>query len=50
MLATVCVGIHRGAELGAPAICLLPIAFPLIMAIDGAFGVFAIRVAAAALR
>jgi urease accessory protein len=38
MLAMVCVGIW-GAELGAPAIWLLPIAFPLIMAVGGAFGV-----------
>jgi urease accessory protein len=38
MLAMVSVGIW-GAELGAPAIWLLPIAFPLIMAVGGAFGV-----------
>jgi urease accessory protein len=38
MLAMVCVGIW-GAELGAPAVWLLPIAFPLIMAVGGAFGV-----------
>jgi urease accessory protein len=38
MLAMVSVGIW-GAELGAPAIWLLPIAFPLIMAVGGALGV-----------
>jgi len=38
LLAMVCVGIW-GAELGAPAIWLLPIAFPLIMALGGALGV-----------
>jgi urease accessory protein len=38
LLAMVCVGIW-GAELGAPAIWLLPIAFPLIMAFGGALGV-----------
>jgi urease accessory protein len=38
LLAMVCVGIW-GAELGAPAIWLLPIAFPLIMATGGALGV-----------
>jgi len=38
LLAMVCVGIW-GAELGAPAIWLLPIAFPLIMAVGGALGV-----------
>ena len=37
-LAMVSVGIW-GAELGAPAIWLLPIAFPLIMAVGGALGV-----------
>jgi urease accessory protein len=41
MLAMVCVGIW-GAELGAPAVWLLPIAFPLIMAVGGAFGVFGV--------
>ena len=38
LLAMVCVGIW-GAELGVPAIWLLPIAFPLIMAVGGALGV-----------
>ena len=38
LLAMVSVGIW-GAELGAPAIWLLPIAFPLIMACGGALGV-----------
>jgi urease accessory protein len=38
LLAMVCVGIW-GAELGMPAIWLLPIAFPLIMAFGGALGV-----------
>ena len=38
LLAMVCVGIW-GAQLGAPAIWLLPVAFPLIMAMGGAFGV-----------
>jgi urease accessory protein len=38
LLAMVSVGIW-GAELGAPAIWLLPIAFPLIMAVGGALGV-----------
>lgn len=38
LLAMVSVGIW-GAELGAPAIWLLPIAFPLIMALGAAFGV-----------
>jgi urease accessory protein len=37
MLAMVSVGIW-GAELGAPAIWLLPVAFPLIMAVGGALG------------
>src|SRR3954453_739753 len=37
LLAMVCVGIW-GAELGAPAIWLLPVAFPLIMAVGGALG------------
>jgi urease accessory protein len=38
LLAMVSVGIW-GAELGAPAIWLLPIAFPMIMALGAAFGV-----------
>ena len=38
LLAMVSVGIW-GAELGAPAIWVLPIAFPLIMAIGGAAGI-----------
>lgn len=38
LLAMVSVGIW-GAELGMPAIWLLPIAFPLIMAVGGALGV-----------
>lgn len=38
MLAMVSVGIW-GAQLGAPAIWLLPITFPLMMAVGGAFGV-----------
>jgi urease accessory protein len=38
LLAMVCVGIW-GAQLGAPAIWVLPIAFPLMMAVGGAFGV-----------
>src|SRR5207237_3251997 len=38
LLAMVSVGIW-GAELGVPAIWLLPIAFPLIMAVGGALGV-----------
>src|SRR5207237_4311060 len=38
LLAMVSVGIW-GAELGAPAIWLLPIAFPLIMAMGGATGI-----------
>ena len=38
LLAMVSVGIW-GAELGAPATWLLPIAFPLIMAVGGALGV-----------
>ena len=38
LLAMISVGIW-GAELGAPAIWLLPIAFPLIMAFGGALGV-----------
>jgi urease accessory protein len=41
MLAMVSVGIW-GAELGAPAIWLLPIAFPLIMAAGGALGVIGV--------
>src|ERR1051325_11721597 len=42
LLAMVCVGIW-GAELGMPAIWLLPIAFPLIMAFGGALGVAGVR-------
>jgi urease accessory protein len=38
MLAMICVGIW-GGQLGVPAIWLLPISFPLIMAVGGAFGV-----------
>jgi urease accessory protein len=38
LLAMVSVGIW-GAELGVPALWLLPIAFPLIMAVGGALGV-----------
>ena len=38
LLAMVSVGIW-GAELGAPAIWLLPIAFPLVMALGGALGI-----------
>jgi urease accessory protein len=38
LLAMVSVGIW-GAQLGAPAIWLLPITFPLIMAVGGALGV-----------
>jgi urease accessory protein len=41
LLAMVSVGIW-GAELGAPAIWLLPIAFPLIMAVGGAAGVLGV--------
>jgi urease accessory protein len=41
LLAMVSVGIW-GAELGAPAIWLLPIAFPLIMAVGGALGVIGV--------
>ena len=41
MLAMVSVGIW-GAELGAPALWLLPIAFPLVMAVGGAAGVIGI--------
>lgn len=41
LLAMVSVGIW-GAELGAPAIWLLPIAFPLIMALGGAAGVLGV--------
>ncbi len=41
LLAMVSVGIW-GAELGAPAIWLLPIAFPVIMAIGGALGVIGV--------
>ena len=38
MLAMVSVGIW-GAQLGAPALWLLPIAFPLVMAVGGALGI-----------
>ena len=38
LLAMVSIGIW-GAELGVPAIWLLPIAFPLIMAVGGALGI-----------
>jgi urease accessory protein len=41
LLAMVSVGIW-GAELGAPAIWVLPIAFPLIMAIGGAAGIIGV--------
>ena len=41
LLAMVSVGIW-GAELGAPAIWLLPIAFPLVMAVGGALGVIGV--------
>ena len=41
LLAMVSVGIW-GAELGAPAIWLLPIAFPVIMAFGGALGVIGV--------
>jgi urease accessory protein len=41
LLAMVSVGIWE-AELGAPAIWLLPIAFPLIMACGGALGVIGV--------
>lgn len=41
LLAMVSVGIW-GAELGAPAIWLLPIGFPLIMAVGGALGVIGV--------
>src|SRR6516165_12271099 len=41
LLAMVSVGIW-GAELGAPAIWLLPITFPLIMAVGGALGVIGV--------
>jgi urease accessory protein len=41
LLAMVSVGIW-GAELGAPAIWLLPITFPLIMALGGALGVIGV--------
>jgi len=41
LLAMVSIGIW-GAELGAPAIWLLPIAFPLIMAVGGALGIVGI--------
>src|SRR5690348_11217604 len=48
LLAMVCVGIW-GAELGAPAIWLLPIAFPLIMALGGALGVLGVPLPASEL-
>jgi len=41
LLAMVSVGIW-GAELGAPAIWLFPIAFPLIMAFGGALGIIGV--------
>jgi urease accessory protein len=41
LLAMVSVGIW-GAQLGAPAIWLLPIAFPMIMAVGGALGVIGV--------
>jgi urease accessory protein len=41
LLAMVSVGIW-GAELGVPAIWVLPIAFPLIMAVGGALGVIGV--------
>ncbi|HJU15727.1 MAG TPA: HupE/UreJ family protein [Stellaceae bacterium] len=41
LLAMVSVGIW-GAQLGAPAIWVLPIAFPLIMAVGGALGVIGV--------
>jgi urease accessory protein len=41
LLAMVSVGIW-GAELGPPAIWLLPIAFPLVMAVGGALGVIGV--------
>ena len=41
LLAMVSVGIW-GAELGAPAIWLLPISFPLIMAVGGALGIIGV--------
>jgi urease accessory protein len=41
LLAMVSVGIW-GAQLGAPAIWLLPVAFPLIMALGGALGVLGV--------
>jgi urease accessory protein len=41
LLAMVSVGIW-GAELGAPAIWVLPIAFPLIMAFGGAAGIIGV--------
>src|SRR5215813_15247091 len=41
LLAMVSVGIW-GAELGAPAVWLLPIAFPLMMAVGGVFGILGV--------
>jgi urease accessory protein len=43
VVAMVAVGLW-GAQLGAPAICVLPIAFPLIMAVGGVLGVIGIPV------
>jgi urease accessory protein len=40
-VAMVSVGIW-GAELGAPAIWVLPITFPLVMAVGGAFGIIGV--------
>ena len=48
LLAMVSVGIW-GAFLGAPAIWLLPIAFPLIMAVGGALGVIGVPLPASEL-
>jgi urease accessory protein len=48
LLAMVSVGIW-GAELGAPAIWLLPIAFPLVMALGGALGVLGVPLPASEL-
>src|SRR5262249_52903159 len=41
LLAMVSVGIW-GSELGLPAIWLLPVAFPLVMAVGGALGVIGV--------
>jgi urease accessory protein len=46
LLAMVSIGIWA-AELGAPAIWLLPIAFPMIMAVGGALGVVGVPLPAA---